>query len=233
MHGYFSLFAVVTTTALYGFRNCSILILLAMKKERQTLLSTLKAIARDINHDQFMIMEYLGPIVDGSRAALSLSVDKARELHQLTESEFEAYMDTTEQSFLDLTICFQADDSELAHSLVFDSGQAYAYEDCVEPDVVISGKARFLMSLFDADSDIDPVDEIGTGFKIAGNDSGNIVEALGLLCYTPLLRIARSGVDPSSLLSEDADAIILASASDLVVKIVRRWIDIQLAKSDD
>ncbi|MFW9978705.1 MAG: hypothetical protein ACFFEJ_11550 [Candidatus Thorarchaeota archaeon] len=206
---------------------------MAEKKERKTLLSTLKAVARDLNHDQFMIMEYLGPIVDGSRAALSLSIEKARELHQISEAEFEAFMDTTEQSFLDLTICFQANDIEATHSLVFDSSEAYIFEDCVEPDVIISGTERLLMNLFDADSDVDPIEELGQGYGIAGNDSGNIIEALGLLCYTPLLRIARSGVDPSSLLSEDADAIILVSASDLVTKIVRRWIDVQLANADD
>ncbi len=184
--------------------------------------------ARELNHDQFMIMEYLGPIVDGSRAALSLSVEKARELHSLSESEFQDFMDTTEQSFMDLTICFQTEDTELTHSMVFDSSEVYAFEDCAEPDVIISGKERFLISLFDADSDISPLEELGKRFKITGNDSGNVVEALGMLCYTPLLRVARSGVDPSSLLSEDADAIILASASDLVIKIVRKWIDIQL-----
>ena len=215
-------------TSLYGFRFSDDSILLSDKTERTTLLSILKGVARELNRDQFMIMEYLGPIVDGSKAALNLSVEKARQLHSISDSAFEEYMDTTEQSFMDLTICFQTDDTELTHSLVFDSSEVYAFEDCVEPDVIISAKERLMINLFDADSEISPLEEMGSGYKIIGNDSGNVVEALGLLCYTSLLRIARSGVDPSSLLSEDADAIILASASDLVSKMVRRWIDIQL-----
>ncbi len=198
-------------------------------KVRRTLLGSLKDIVRDINRDQFMIMEYLGPIVDGSRAALSLSIEKAKELHKLSDAEFEDYMDRTEQSFLNLTICFRAEDMDQAHSLVFDSGEAYVFEDCTEPDVVILGDSRMLMSLLDADSNVSPVDELGTSYRVVGKDSSDVIEALGLLCFTPLLRIARSGVDPSSLLSEDADSIILAAASDLLASIVRRWIDLQTA----
>lgn len=204
------------------------MITLSERKERKVLLTSLKELARELNNDQFMIMEYLGPIIDGSRAALSLNIEKAQELHRISESEFEEYMDTTEQSFMDLTICFKADDVDSTHSLVFDSSEVYAFEDCTEPDVVIEGKERLLMSLLDADSDVSPIEEMGSGYKIIGNESRNVVEALGVLCYTPLLRVARSGVDPSSLLSEDADVVILASASDLVAKIVRRWIDVQL-----
>jgi len=186
-----------------------------------------------MNHDQFMILEYLGPIVDGVRAALSLTVDKAKMLNTISDSEFEEYMDSTEQSFSDLTICFNSLDFEQTHSLVFDSSQIFAYEECVEPDVVISGNERLLVSLLDADSDISPIDEMGRGFKVLGNDNSNVVEALGVLCYKPLLRIARSGIDPSSLLSEDADSIVLASASDFVSKIVRKWIDTQLVVGPD
>jgi hypothetical protein len=189
----------------------------------------LKLLAREMNHDKYMLMEFLGPIVDGCRAALSVSVEKAQVMHQLSEEEFEAYMDSTEQSFKDITICFRAEDIDESHSLVFDSGEAYAFEDCAEPDVVLAGPERLLMSLLDADSDVSPIDELGNGLMIVGNESSSIVEGLGVLCFTPLLRVARSGVDPSSLLSEDADSVILAAASDLVSKIVKRWIDVQTA----
>jgi hypothetical protein len=36
-------------------------------------------------------------------------------------------------------------------------------------------------------------------------------------------------VDPASLLSEDADSVIMATASDLVVKMIRKWIDVSMA----
>ncbi len=188
----------------------------------------LKSLAREMNHDKYMLMEFLGPIVDGCRAALSVSVEKAQVMHQLSEEEFEAYMESTEQSFQDITICFKAEDIDESHSLVFDSGEAYAFEDCAEPDVVLAGPEKVFMSLLDADSDVSPIDELGDGFRIVGNESSNVIEGLGILCFTPLLRVARSGVDPSSLLSEDADSVILAAASDLVSKIVKRWIDVQM-----
>jgi len=174
-----------------------------------------------------MLLEYLGPIVDGCRAALSVSVDKANNLHKLSDADFDSYMETTEHSFLSLTICFKIRDTDDAYSLVFEAGQSFSYDECVEPDVVVEGPEELLMALFDADAHVSPIDELGVSYRIAGNDSGNIIEALGLLCYTPLLRMARSGLDPSSLLSENADTIILAAASDLVTKISQRWIEIQ------
>ncbi len=203
------------------------------KPERRNLFSMLKALAREMNHDKYMLMEFLGPIVDGCRAALSVSVEKAQVMHQLSEAEFEAYMESTEQSFQDITIGFKAEDIDESHSLVFDSGEAYAFEDCAEPDVVLAGPEKVFMSLLDADSDVSPIDELGDGFRIVGNDSSSIIEGLGILCFTPLLRVARSGVDPSSLLSEDADSIILAAASDLVNKLVKRWIDVQTASGGE
>jgi hypothetical protein len=57
----------------------------------------------------------------------------------------------------------------------------------------------------------------------------DVVEGLGFLCYPSLLRVAKSGVDPSSLLVDDADSVIMATASDLVVKMIRKWIDVSLA----
>lgn len=177
-----------------------------------------------------MLLEYLGPIIDGSRAALNVSLGKANALHTLTEPEIDSYLETTSPSFLSLTICFQIRDTDDAYSLVFDAGQTYSYDECAEPDVVVEGPEKLLMTLFDADANVSPIDELGVSYQIAGNDPSDIIETLGLLCYTPLLRVARSGVDPSSLLSENADSIILATASDLVAKIVQRWIDVQAAK---
>ncbi|MCK5264966.1 MAG: hypothetical protein KAR03_05110, partial [Candidatus Thorarchaeota archaeon] len=82
------------------------------------------------------------------------------------------------------------------------------------------------------DSKIAPPDLLGSEIMIEGEDSLDIVEGLGLLCYPSLLRVARSGIDPSSILSEDADTIIMATTSDLVVKMIRKWIDIQLVDDD-
>ncbi|MFW9909870.1 MAG: hypothetical protein ACFFEF_14985 [Candidatus Thorarchaeota archaeon] len=198
---------------------------MSKREKRIDLFENLKTIAREINRDRFMLMEFLGPVVDGCRAALNVSIDKAEALSKLTEDDIDSYMDRTEQSFHELTICFHTKDMDDVYSLVFDSGEAYAYDECVEADVVIEAEEPILCSLFDADSDISPVDGLGVQYQISGNDSGNIIEALGVLCYAPLLRVARSGVDPSSLLSENADSIILAAASDLVTKLIKRWID--------
>jgi hypothetical protein len=179
-----------------------------------------------------MLLEYLGPIVDGCRAALNVSVDKAKALHQLSDAEIDNYMETTEQSFLNLTICFKVKDSDDAYSLVFDKGEAYAFDECVEPDVAFEGSESLLMEMLDADAHVSPIDELGVSYGVSGNDSSNVVESLGVLCFTPLLRVARSGVDPSSLLSENADSIILATASDLVTKIVQKWIDVMVTQNE-
>ena len=203
------------------------------KEEKKNLLQNLKLLARELNRDRFMLLEYLGPIVDGCRAALSVKVGKAKELHKITEDEIDAYMETTEQSFLNLTICFKQKGSDDAYSLVFINGEAYAYDECEEPDVVLESSEAFMMSMLDADAHVSPVDELGDSYKVIGNDSANVIEGLGVLCFTPLLRVARSGVDPSSLLSEDADSIILASASDLVLKIVQKWIDVQVSQNKE
>jgi hypothetical protein len=179
-----------------------------------------------------MLLEFLGPIVDGSRAALNVSLKKAKALHNLTDADIDDYLETTEQSFLNLTICFKLKESDDVYSLVFDEGEAYAFDECVEPDVVFEGSEKLLMELLDADAHVSPIDELGVSYGVSGNDSSNIVESLGVLCFTPLLRVARSGVDPSSLLSENADSIILASASDIVTKIVQKWIDVMVSQNE-
>lgn len=175
-----------------------------------------------------MLMEYLGPVVDGCRAALNVSLEEAENLHRMSDERFEEHMQSTLESFKNLTICFKANDTSDHVSLVFDNGKPKVFDECIEPDVEISAKLDVLLELFDADSKIVPSDRIGVDFHVDGKDSSDVVQALGLLCYPSLLRVAQSGIDPSSLLSEDADTVIMAAASDLVIKLIRKWIDIQL-----
>ncbi len=176
-------------------------------------------------------MEYLGPIVDGCRAALSVGVEEARTLHKLSESEFEKYMENTGSAFSDLAICFDLVDVDESYSLVFEKGRVVVYDDCLEPNVVVRSDKETILALLDSDPSFSLENGLGKAIQIIGEDSMEVVEALGFLCYPSLLRVAQSGVDPSSLLSEDADAIILAAASDAVMNVVKKWIDLQLAKS--
>ena len=194
-----------------------------------TLEKRLHQIAHDIQHDRFMLMEYLGPVVDGCRAALNVSIERAHALNEITESEFEEYMNSTDDSFKEIGICFQATDADEEVSIVFSKGKPEVFDECIESSVVISGKLETLLTTLDSDSKISPPDLLGTEIEIEGEDSLDVVQGLGLLCYPSLLRVARSGIDPSSLLSEDADTIIMATASDLVIKMIRKWIDMQLS----
>jgi hypothetical protein len=193
-----------------------------------TLEKRLDNIAQNMQQDKFMLMEYLGPVVDGCRAALNVSLEEAENLHQISDERFEEYMQATLESFKDLTVCFRATDTNDYVSLVFSSGKPKVFDECIEPDVEISAKFDILLELLDADSKISPAERLGIDFQIDGKDSLDIVQGLGFLCYPSLLRVAQSGIDPSSLLSEDADAVIMATASDLVIKMIRKWIDIQL-----
>jgi hypothetical protein len=175
-----------------------------------------------------MLMEYLGPIVDGCRAALNVSLKEAEHLYELPEEKFEEYMQATMESFKNITICFRATDVDEIASLVFDNGKPLVFEECIEPDVEIFAHNDILLDLLDSDSKIAPSDRLGSEVQITGEDPLDVVQGLGLLCYPSLLRIAQSGIDPSSLLSKDADAVIMAAASDLVIKMIRKWIDIQV-----
>lgn len=179
-----------------------------------------------------MLLEYLGPIVDGCRSALSISVDKARQLHKMSEEEFEEFMLASGNSFTNISLCFRATDTDDEYSIVFDEGRVNVYDECIEPDVVIISDFDTLVDLLDSDPRISPPDLLGGSLRILGADAVEIVEALGFLCYPSLLRMARSGVDPSSLLSEDADVLIIAAASDMVTRMVQRWIDISLKEED-
>jgi len=198
-----------------------------------TLEKRLRSIAHDIQNDRYMLLEYLIPVIDGCRAALNVSLDKARSLEQISEGEFEEYMDASENSFGNIGFCFKATDIDEECSLVFLKGKASAYDECLESTVVISATLDILLTLLDADSKISPIDLLGSELQIYGEDTQDIVQGLGLLCYPSLLRIAKSGVDPSSLLAEDADSVIIAAASDLVVKMIRKWIDLKLVYNND
>ncbi len=180
-----------------------------------------------------MLMEYLVPVIDGCRAALKVSIDRARELQNMPDSEFEQYLDGTEQSFRALTICFKMTDTGEVCSIEFEHGVSTVSDECMEPDVVISSDFKTMADLFDSDSRSLPTDVLGTKVDVSGNDSLEVVEALGLFCFCPLLRMARSGIDPSSLLAEDADSAIMAAASSLVTDLVRKWISLQVEACSD
>ena len=180
-----------------------------------------------------MLMEYLGPVVDGCRAALNVSLDKAQVLDKMSEDDFEHHISSVPDSFGDLTICLKPSDVDEEYSIVFERGRTTVYDECVEPDVVISSDNDTLTAICDSDPKLAPYDALGRNLKVSATDNLDIVEGLGFLCYPSLLRVAQSGVDPSSLLSEDADTVIMAAASDMVVKMIRKWIDISLTVVDE
>ncbi len=179
-----------------------------------------------------MLMEYLGPVVDGCRAAFNVSIDKAQELSKMSEDYFDQQISSVMDSFRNLTICMKVTDIDEEYSIVFNKGKTSVYNECVEPDVVIVSDHGTLLALFNSDPKVSPPEVLGTKLKVSGSDSRDIVEGLGFLCYPSLLRVARSGIDPSSILSEDADSVIMVAASDLVVKMIRKWIDTQLIVHD-
>jgi hypothetical protein len=176
-----------------------------------------------------MLMEYLGPVVDGCRAALNVSIEKAQDLHKMTEDDFEDHISSVTDSFRDLTICLKTSDTGDEYSIVFDRGMTTVYDECVEPDVIVVADNDTLVAICDSDPKVSPPEILGSKLKVSGSDSMDVVEGLGFLCYPSLLRVAKSGVDPSSLLVDDADSVIMATASDLVVKMIRKWIDVSLA----
>ncbi len=204
-----------------------------MQEEKpRTLLAMLRAMAHEISRDKYMVMEYLGPVVDGCRAALKVSVESAMSLHTLAEATFDQYMESTGQSFSCLTVCFRTTDTNEVYSLVFDRGTCKVYEECAEPDVAISGKTEALRDVLDVDSKTSPTDVLGTTFTVHGSNALEIVEGLGLLCFPSLLQLARSGVDPSSLSSEDADSVFMVATTNLVTKMVHRWVRLQMENEE-
>ncbi|MGY5856006.1 MAG: hypothetical protein RTS72_05350 [Candidatus Thorarchaeota archaeon] len=201
--------------------------------EPKSLEKKLRHISENINIDRFMLMEYLGPVVDGCRAALNVSLEKAQDLSKMSEGDFEHHITSVQDSFGDLTICLKPSDSDDSLSIVFDRGKTTVFDECVEPDVVITADNDTLIAIFDSDPKLAPHEILGTRLNVSGSDNLDLIQGLGFLCYPSLLRVAQSGIDPSSLLSEDADTVIMASASDLVVKLIRKWIDISLSTDDE
>ncbi|MHA1930826.1 MAG: hypothetical protein ACTSV2_19820, partial [Candidatus Thorarchaeota archaeon] len=157
-----------------------------------TLEKRLRQIAQDIDKDRFMLMEYLGPVVDGCRAALNVGLERAQTLSEISEREFENYMSTTDDSYKDIGICFKTTDTDEEVSLVFNKGRPEVSDECIEPNIVIQAKLEILLTSLDSDSKISPPDLLGSEITIEGEDSLDIVEGLGLLCYPSLLRVARS-----------------------------------------
>ena len=201
--------------------------------EPKSLEKSLRHISQNINSDRFMLMEYLGPVVDGCRAALNVSLENAQDLNKMSEDDFEQHISSVQDSFGDLTICLKSSDSDDLFSIVFDRGKTTVFDECIEPDVVIDADNDTLIAICDSDPKLSPHEVLGSGLKVSGTDNLDIIQGLGFLCYPSLLRVAQSGVDPSSLLSEDADTVIMASATDLVVKLIRKWIDITFSKADE
>jgi putative sterol carrier protein len=175
---------------------------------------SLRHISQNINSNRFMLMEYLGPVVDGCRAALNVSLEKAQVLDMMSEEDFEEHISSVQDSYRDLTICLKPSDTDEEYSIVFERGSTTIYDECIEPDVVITATYDILAAICDSDPKLSPFEALGGSLKISGLDNLSIIEGLGFLCYPALLRVAQSGVDPSSLLSEDADSIIIAAASD-------------------
>lgn len=203
---------------------------MAAEKENRhlTLEKQLRHIAKNIQADQFMLLEYLVPVIDGCRAALNVSIGRAKFLEQMSEDEFEEYMNTAHNSLQDIGFCFKSRDIEEESSLVFLKGKVLVYDECLESSVYIRAKINTLLAILDSDSPISPIELLGSELEVEGTDTQDIVQGLGLLCYPSLLRMAKSGIDPSSLLVEDADSVIMAAASDLVVKMIRKWIDFKM-----
>ncbi|MBD3404533.1 MAG: hypothetical protein GF411_00180 [Candidatus Lokiarchaeota archaeon] len=196
-------------------------------REERSLEWHLHEISRAINEDQYMIMEFLSPIVDGCRAAFNVDIERAKDIHKLSEDEFQEYMDATGDSYQDISICIRVQ-NDTQFAFIFERGFTEVSDECIEPDVVIAGSREVLTDLFDTDSKSSPADLIAEAIDIAGLDTDTVVESLGLLAYPTLLKMARSGIDPSSLLAEDADSVIMAAASDLITKMVKSWIDKQV-----
>ncbi|TET11504.1 MAG: hypothetical protein E3J86_02810 [Candidatus Thorarchaeota archaeon] len=198
----------------------------------KSLEKSLLEISNNINNDKFMLMEYLGPVVDGCRAALNVSIEKAQDVNKMSEDDFDQHIGSVTDSFRNLTICMKVTDTKEEYSVVFDKGKLSVFDECVEPDVIIVSDHGTLIALFNSDPQLSLPDVLETRLKLSGSDSLDVVECLGFLCYPSLLRVAQSGIDPTSILSEDADSMIMVAASDLVVKMIRKWIDTQLVAPD-
>ena len=100
------------------------MISIALKKDNSIpiILDRLQKLSIEINEDRYMLMEYLGPIVDGCRAAFNVSLDEAQNLEEISDIDFLKYMETAGDSFEDIIICFEAKDTEERYSIEFTDG---------------------------------------------------------------------------------------------------------------
>ncbi|MEM4735226.1 MAG: hypothetical protein QXS20_05850 [Candidatus Thorarchaeota archaeon] len=183
-----------------------------------------------MNDDRFMIMDYLVPLLNGCRVALRMGVADVEHSRNMTEDEFNRHLESVEPSLRNISVCFVANDTDERASIVFDDGVAEVSEDCFESDVVVSADLDTLIEIFSSDPRVTVLDILEEDVDISGSNHEDVIEVLGLMCYPALCKMARDGVDPTSVLSEDAYAVVMAAASDLVTKAVRLWIDRQLRR---
>ena len=99
--------------------------------EPKSLERNLLEISKEINTNSFMLMEYLGPVVDGCRAALSVSINKAQDLSKMSEDDFDQHISSVTDSFRNITICMKVADIEEEYSIVFDKGKTSVFDECI------------------------------------------------------------------------------------------------------
>ncbi len=197
--------------------------------ETSQLGTRLQNMVDEMNEDRYMLMEYLGPVVDGCRAALQMDVESAKKLDTMSEQEFDEVLNTAGDSFQDVAFCITTLGGNSQFSVVFEEGVASLEQGCHHEGVVMSAPEDVLLELFGGDSQLSPLDVIDDDLKVEGPDACQVAEALGFLVFPTLLQMARSGIDPSSLHVEDADSVIMTTASDLVTRLLKRWVDIQVS----
>ncbi len=191
-------------------------------------LKALKRTIFEINQDQYMIMEYLGPVVDGCRAALNVNIKDATSLDEITDTQFEKFMEETSESFSDITIRMNDIDTNEVLTLSFVDGQVEFDDETEEPNVYILASTNVMLTILDADPRASLVDLLSGSLEIIAHDSQDAIEAIGFLCFPALQRAASLGIDPSNLESEDADSIITSTATELVTSALKQWIDVQI-----
>lgn len=178
--------------------------------------------------DTYLLMEYLTPIVEGCRAAFDVTLGEAEKLHHLDEEQIISRIQAVSESYSLKSFCFKCTDSDDKFSIVFSTRNCRLHEECIDADAVIVGPHEQLIELMDPDSKVSPLEGLGESYDIQGNDIHSVVEAIGLLTFPILLKMARDGIDPSSLLAEDADSVITMVASDMVTKMIQKWVDLRL-----
>ncbi len=181
-----------------------------------------------IRENRYLLMEFLSPIIDGCRAAMGVSIETARRLGEMTEEEFRRHMNAVGGSYEATRICIRTWDTDESYMVAFEDGVPSVESTCGAADVTVHAEAPVLRSVFASDPDVHVPALLRSAIDIDCAEPEAAVEAIGLLVYPVLLRMAESGIDPSSLLCEDADSLITSAASDLVTKALRAWIDAKM-----